>query len=59
MVFRPGKNDRIILTNHSSAVVEKSGRALDAAKGTELKNGDRIRVALQQTDKTILLEYLA
>ncbi|WP_194544682.1 vWA domain-containing protein [Paenibacillus sp. JZ16] len=59
ILFMPGKNDRIILKNNSSAVVEKSGRALDASNGTELKNGDRLRVSLQQADKTILFEYLA
>lgn len=59
ILFMPGKNDRIILKNNSSAVIEKSGRALDASNGTELKNGDRLRVSLQQADKTILFEYLA
>lgn len=59
ILFMPGKNDRIILKNLSSAVIEKSGRALDATNGTELKNGDRLRVSLQQADKTILFEYLA
>ncbi|MBT2763959.1 vWA domain-containing protein [Paenibacillus sp. ISL-20] len=59
ILFMPGKNDRIILKNNSSAVIEKSGRALDATNGTELKNGDRLRVSLQQADKTILFEYLA
>lgn len=59
ILFTPGKNDRIMLRNNSSAVIEKSGRALDATKGTELKNGDRLRVSLQQADKTILFEYLA
>lgn len=59
ILFMPGKNDRMILKNNSSAVIEKSGRALDASNGTELKNGDRLRVSLQQADKTILLEYLA
>lgn len=58
ILFFPGKNDRIILKNQSSAVVEKSGRAQDAANGMELKNGDRLRVSLQQADKTILVEYL-
>lgn len=59
VLFMPGKNDRIIIKNNSSAVIEKSGRALDATNGTELKNGDRLRVSLQQADKTILFEYLA
>ncbi|MGG4346268.1 vWA domain-containing protein [Paenibacillus lautus] len=59
ILFMPGKNDRIILKNNSSAVIEKSGRALDTTNGTELKNGDRLRVSLQQADKTILFEYLA
>ena len=52
ILFLPGKNDRIILKNQSSAIVEKSGRAQDATNGMELKSGDRLRVSLQQADKT-------
>jgi hypothetical protein len=38
--------------------LEKSGRAVDASSGVELKNGDRLSIPLQQADKTILIEYL-
>ncbi|RXZ80494.1 VWA domain-containing protein [Paenibacillaceae bacterium] len=51
-------NDRIMLRNGSACTIEKSGRAIDASGGFELKSGDRLTIPLQQVDKTILLEYL-
>ncbi|MFS0725444.1 vWA domain-containing protein [Paenibacillus sp. 1P07SE] len=58
IVFRPGSNDRLVLQNGSGSTIERSGRAVDAAKGVELKNGDRVTVVLSQTDKTISIEYI-
>ncbi|MGG3836660.1 vWA domain-containing protein [Paenibacillus thiaminolyticus] len=58
MVFMPGKSDRILLKNGSAGTVEKSGRAVDASRGLELKSGDRITVPLQQVDKTVWIEYI-
>lgn len=58
MVFMPGKSDRILLKNGSAGTVEKSGRAVDASSGLELKSGDRITVPLQQVDKTVWIEYI-
>ncbi len=58
VLFLPGTNDRIRLLNQSGCTIERSGRALDASRGVELKSGDRITVALQQVDKTIFVEYL-
>ncbi|MNO21773.1 von Willebrand factor type A domain protein [compost metagenome] len=58
LVFTPGKNDRLMLRGSEDISVERSGRVADTARGLELKSGDRISVALQTVDKTILLEYL-
>lgn len=58
VVFTPAKGDRITLRNASAARLEKSGRAVDAAAGLELKSGDRVSLSLQQIDKTIFIEYL-
>jgi Ca-activated chloride channel family protein len=57
IIFTPGK-DSIILHNQSSCVVEKSGRAFDAAKGKELKNNDRIKISLLKVNKSIWLDYI-
>ena len=58
ITFTPGNNDRILIRNHGDSVIEKSGRAIDASRGYEVKSGDRLTIALRQVDKTILLEYL-
>lgn len=58
IIFKPSNNDRITLHNGSTSTIEKSGRAIQADGGYELKSGDRIMVSLQQVDKTIFIEYL-
>ncbi|MOA08361.1 hypothetical protein D3C78_1281210 [compost metagenome] len=58
IVFTPARGDRIILRNGSDASIEKSGRAVDAAAGLELKSGDRVTLPLTHIDKTIFIEYL-
>lgn len=58
IIFKPSNNDRITLHNGSTCTIEKSGRAIQADGGYELKSGDRIMVSLQQVDKTIFIEYL-
>ncbi|MNS58347.1 von Willebrand factor type A domain protein [compost metagenome] len=58
IIFTPGANDRIVLKNSSPNTIEKSGRAIDATKGLELKGGDRLTIPLVGVDKTIFLEYL-
>jgi len=57
-IFTPGNGDRLIIRNTAGGTLEKSGRAVDASSGVELKNGDRLSIPLQQADKTILIEYL-
>ncbi|USB33628.1 vWA domain-containing protein [Paenibacillus sp. YPG26] len=58
IIFTPGANDRIVLKNTSPNTIEKSGRAIDATKGLELKGGDRLTIPLIGVDKTIFIEYL-
>ncbi|MEO2207648.1 VWA domain-containing protein [Paenibacillus pabuli] len=57
-IFTPSNGDRLIIRNTAGGTLEKSGRAVDASSGVELKNGDRLSIPLQQADKTILIEYL-
>jgi len=57
IVFVPGK-DSVILYNQTPCIIEKSGRAFDAAKGKELKNNDRIKITLQKVNKSIWLDYI-
>jgi Ca-activated chloride channel homolog len=58
LIFTPGKNDRVLLRSGEGIAVERSGRAVDASRGLELKSGDRISVSLPSVEKTILMEYL-
>ncbi len=57
ILFRPGK-DSVFIVNQSGCLIEKSGRAFDAAKGKELKNNDRIKISLQAVHKSIILDYI-
>ncbi|MFB5673877.1 VWA domain-containing protein [Paenibacillus terreus] len=59
IVFTPGSGDRLTVRSTGDLTVEKSGRAIDASRGVELKNGDRLTIALGSAGKTILLEYLS
>ncbi|WP_420217589.1 vWA domain-containing protein [Paenibacillus elgii] len=58
IVFRPGPNDTVLLHNATPCVVEKGGRVFDAAKGKEIRANDRIKIALQNVNKSISIEYL-
>ncbi|WP_028594485.1 vWA domain-containing protein [Paenibacillus assamensis] len=58
IVFTPSNQDRIMIRSNGDSTIEKSGRAVQASNGVELKNGDRITVPLASVDKTIMIEYL-
>ncbi|GIP32005.1 hypothetical protein J2TS4_12150 [Paenibacillus sp. J2TS4] len=58
IVFRPGPNDTLVLHNAGSCVIEKGGRVFDAGQGKEIRGNDRIRISLQNVNKSIGLEYL-
>ncbi|ULL18876.1 VWA domain-containing protein [Paenibacillus sp. H1-7] len=58
IVFKPGAGDTVVLLNESGCVIEKGGRVFDAANGKELKSNDRIKVTLQNVNKSIHIEYI-
>ncbi|OXM83748.1 vWA domain-containing protein [Paenibacillus rigui] len=58
IVLKPGAGDTVLLYNESGCVIEKGGRVFDASKGKELKNNDRIKITLQNVNKSITLEYI-
>jgi Ca-activated chloride channel family protein len=58
ILFTHGKNDELILRNTSASELEKSGRAIDASKGMEFKNSDRLTLVLHHLNKEINIEYM-
>ncbi|MCR8644709.1 VWA domain-containing protein [Paenibacillus sp. N1-5-1-14] len=58
IVFKPGAGDTVVLYNQSSCVIEKGGRVFDATQGKQLNNKDRIRITLQNVNKSITIEYI-
>lgn len=59
VVFTPANQDRIMVRSTPEITIEKSGRAVDAGRGLELKNGDRLTIPLASMDKTVLLEFIS
>ena len=59
ITFKPNKGDTLLLINLSNCTIEKGGRAIDAKKGQEVRRGDRLRIALKQTNKSIYIEYIS
>ncbi|OMF18704.1 hypothetical protein BK127_09635 [Paenibacillus sp. FSL H7-0331] len=58
IVFKPGPGDTVVLYNQSGCVIEKGGRLFDAVNGKELKNNDRIKILLQNINKSITVEFI-
>ncbi|MCL6459814.1 MAG: VWA domain-containing protein [Gorillibacterium sp.] len=58
IVFVPGKGDTLILFNRSECSIEKAGRAVDATSGLVIKKHDRLTIVLNNTEKSIQLEYI-
>ncbi|WP_172798877.1 VWA domain-containing protein [Paenibacillus sp. FJAT-26967] len=58
IVFKPGPGDTLVMYNQSGCTIEKGGRVFDASQGKEVKKNDRIRITLQNVNKSISLEYL-
>ncbi|WP_019535141.1 vWA domain-containing protein [Paenibacillus ginsengihumi] len=58
IVFRPAPGDMLTVINEAGCAIEKGGRLLDAAKPHQLRANDRIKITLQNVNKTITLEYL-
>jgi Ca-activated chloride channel homolog len=58
IILLPGKNDTLMLMNKGEAIIEKSGRAVDASKGLVIKKNDKLKVKLNKVNKSISLDYL-
>jgi Ca-activated chloride channel homolog len=59
IIFKPNTGDSLLLINNSNCTIEKSGRAIDAKKGQQIKKNDRLRVVLKNVNKTIYIEYIS
>jgi Ca-activated chloride channel homolog len=57
IILLPGKNDTLTLMNKGEAIIEKSGRAVDASKGLAVKRNDQLKVKLNKVNKSISLDY--
>jgi Ca-activated chloride channel homolog len=57
IILIPGKNDTLTLMNKGEAIIEKSGRAVDASKGLAIKKNDKLKVKLNKVNKSISLDY--
>ena len=57
IVFMPGKEDNLIIKNVSDCTVDRSGRAVDASKGYEIRINDRVNITLNNIQKSISIEY--
>ncbi|MEK3799224.1 vWA domain-containing protein [Peribacillus sp. FSL H8-0477] len=58
IILVPGKNDTLMLYNKGEAVIERSGRAVDASEGLVLKKNDRLKIMLHKVNKSISLDYI-
>ncbi|MGF6953857.1 Ca-activated chloride channel family protein [Neobacillus sp. B4I6] len=58
IIFKPHAGDSLLLINNSDCTIEKSGRAIDAKKGQQIKRNDRLRIVLKKVNKSIYIEYI-
>ncbi|MEW9053007.1 MAG: vWA domain-containing protein [Neobacillus sp.] len=59
IIFKPHAYDTLLMTNASDCTIEKSGRAIDARKGLQIKRNDRLRIVLKKVNKSIYIEYIS
>jgi Ca-activated chloride channel homolog len=59
IIIKPNTGDSLLLINNSNCTIEKSGRAIDAKKGQQIKKSDRLRVVLKNVNKSIYIEYIS
>jgi Ca-activated chloride channel homolog len=59
IIVKPNTGDTLLLINNSNCTIEKSGRAIDAKKGQQIKKNDRLRIVLKQVNKSIYIEYIS
>jgi Ca-activated chloride channel homolog len=59
ITFKPAAGDALLLINNSDCTIEKSGRAIDAKKGLQVKRNDRLRIVLKKVNKSVYIEYIS
>ncbi|OLS33936.1 VWA domain-containing protein [Bacillus sp. MRMR6] len=59
IIFKPIAGDTLLMTNASDCTIERSGRAIDARKGQQIKRNDRLRIVLKKANKSIYIEYIS
>lgn len=58
IIFRAERGDKVVMINSSAYAIEKSGRAVKAEGGIELKKGDRFTINMADCGQTVQIEYL-
>lgn len=58
IIFKAAAGDKVILVNQSAYIIEKSGRAVKAETGVEVKKGDRFTINFADSGQTVHIEYL-
>lgn len=59
ILFKPHAGDSLLIVNNSNCTIEKSGRAIDAKKGQQIKRNDRLRIILKEVNKSVYIEYIS
>ncbi|MBP3886767.1 MAG: hypothetical protein J6F30_03805 [Cellulosilyticum sp.] len=58
IILKAGQGDKVLLMNKSAYIIEKSGRAVKAEAGIEMKKGDRFSINMADSGQTVQIEYL-
>lgn len=58
IILKSAAGDKVMLINKSAYVIEKSGRAVKADVGVELKKGDKLSINMADSGQTVQIEYL-
>lgn len=58
IILKSAQGDKVMLINKSAYVIEKSGRAVKADVGVELKKGDKLSINMADSGQTVQIEYL-
>lgn len=58
IILKSAPGDKVMLINKSAYVIEKSGRAVKADVGVELKKGDKLSINMADSGQTVQIEYL-
>lgn len=58
IIFKAAPGDKVMLINQSAYIIEKSGRAVKAESGIEIKKGERFTINFADSGQTVQIEYL-